>query len=25
LAADQPRMPWQDVHCRIEGPSVYDL
>jgi phospholipase D1/2 len=23
--ADQPRMPWQDVHCRIEGPSVYDL
>lgn len=21
----QPRMPWQDVHCRIEGPSVYDL
>jgi hypothetical protein len=22
---DQPRMPWQDVHCRIEGPSVYDL
>lgn len=25
LAADQPRMPWQDVHCRIEGPSVYDV
>ncbi|WP_043310726.1 phospholipase D-like domain-containing protein [Pseudomonas sp. ML96] len=25
LAEDQPRMPWQDVHCRIEGPSVYDL
>ncbi|QXH44620.1 phospholipase [Pseudomonas xanthosomatis] len=25
LAADQPRMPWQDVHSRIEGPSVYDL
>jgi phospholipase D1/2 len=23
--ADQPRMPWQDVHCRIDGPSVYDL
>ncbi|WP_169734413.1 phospholipase [Deefgea rivuli] len=21
----QPRMPWQDVHSRIEGPSVYDL
>ena len=21
----QPRMPWQDVHVRIEGPSVYDL
>ncbi|MED5621069.1 phospholipase D-like domain-containing protein [Ideonella sp. BN130291] len=25
FAADQPRMPWQDVHVRIEGPSVYDL
>ncbi len=23
--ADQPRMPWQDVQVRIEGPSVYDL
>lgn len=23
--ADQPRMPWHDVHSRIEGPSVYDL
>ncbi len=21
----QPRMPWQDVHCRIEGPVVSDL
>lgn len=21
----QPRMPWQDVQVRIEGPSVYDL
>ncbi|WP_193073843.1 phospholipase D-like domain-containing protein [Pseudomonas sp. FME51] len=25
LAEDQPRMPWQDVHCSICGPSVYDL
>lgn len=25
LADYQPRMPWQDVHCRIEGPSVYDV
>ena len=25
LAPGQPRMPWQDVHSRIEGPSVYDL
>lgn len=23
--ATQPRMPWHDVHSRIEGPSVYDL
>lgn len=23
--ADQPRMPWQDVHCRIEGLAVHDL
>jgi phospholipase D1/2 len=21
----QPRMPWQDVHCRIEGPLVSDM
>lgn len=21
----QPRQPWQDVHCRIEGPSVFDV
>lgn len=21
----QPRMPWQDVHCRIEGPAVHDI
>lgn len=21
----QPRMPWQDVQCGLEGPSVYDL
>ncbi|WP_158412975.1 phospholipase D-like domain-containing protein [Holophaga foetida] len=21
----QPRMPWHDVHCCIQGPSVYDL
>lgn len=21
----QPRMPWQDIQCRIEGPAVYDL
>lgn len=25
LATNQPRMPWHDVHSRIEGPSVYDL
>lgn len=24
-ALRQPRMPWQDVHSRIEGPSVSDL
>lgn len=21
----QPRMPWQDVHCRVEGPAVSEL
>ena len=21
----QPRMPWQDIHLRIEGPAVFDL
>lgn len=21
----QPRMPWQDVHCVIEGPAVFDV
>jgi phospholipase D1/2 len=21
----QPRMPWHDVHCRIEGPAVFEL
>jgi len=21
----QPRQPWQDVHCEIRGPSVYDV
>jgi len=21
----QPRMPWHDVHCAIEGPAVYDM
>lgn len=25
LGATQPRQPWQDVHCQIEGPSVDDL
>ncbi|WP_189458744.1 phospholipase [Jeongeupia chitinilytica] len=24
-ASKQPRMPWQDVHSKVEGPSVYDL
>jgi len=24
-ARTQPRMPWHDVHCRIEGAAVYDL
>lgn len=24
-AATQPRMPWQDVHCKIVGPAVVDL
>nr|WP_320134078.1 phospholipase D-like domain-containing protein [uncultured Holophaga sp.] len=23
--ASQPRMPWHDVHCCIQGPSVHDL
>ncbi|MCP1574551.1 phospholipase D1/2 [Herbaspirillum rubrisubalbicans] len=23
--ARQPRMPWQDVHARVEGPCVYDF
>ncbi len=25
LRADQPRQPWQDVHCSVEGPATYDL
>ena len=25
LSEAQPRMPWQDIHCRIEGPSSSDL
>lgn len=25
LGPTQPRQPWQDVHCQIEGPSVDDL
>jgi phospholipase D1/2 len=25
LREEQPRMPWQDVHSRIEGPAVLDL
>ncbi|NRR33415.1 hypothetical protein HSX11_24885 [Oxalobacteraceae bacterium] len=25
LGATQPRQPWQDVHCQIEGPAVDDL
>lgn len=25
LRKDQPRQPWQDVHCSIEGPATYDL
>jgi phospholipase D1/2 len=24
-AGRQPRMPWQDIHCKIEGPAVSDL
>jgi phosphatidylserine/phosphatidylglycerophosphate/cardiolipin synthase-like enzyme len=25
LAEYQPRMPWQDVHSRVEGPAVRDI
>ena len=25
LGPSQPRQPWQDVHCQIEGPAVDDL
>lgn len=25
LREDQPRQPWQDVHCSVEGPATYDL
>lgn len=24
-SAVQPRMPWQDIQCAVEGPSVFDL
>ena len=25
LRQDQPRQPWQDVHCSVKGPATYDL